>query len=624
MANIQVMRFETKAELGAQVQLVQHIDGTTRPETASDPSIVSVHEPVELGAIEHLGGQGMAAARSALDAILATRSKKGRPPKQCVDFLFAGPPPYGEPGAWAPARELEWANAEHEALRELVGPNSIIVTHDLHRDETSPHTQSLVVPIDSQGRLGWCHVRDEACKRLRPELDRMRDEAEKLIAKRRAAGEDVPDLPPPSTKSRYGLLQDWLYYRVSRRFGLERGVVGSEATHEQIDRTKAAEAAAERAERNAKEAEVRAELAEVERGAAQRHAEELAHDNRIDSVLEKVREEKLDHLRASADAEVERTGEAARVRSELVAEVRTLAARRDATRVELDAEDRALAHRRDVASMLPGAARVVAEHEWAAVRSARVDRALRVRRLRTSERIRRRERDSEVRDVEEAVSERRRALDAERTAIRQRESAADVRDADLVLREEAVGGRESAAKAHVDDLDRREKAVAAGEGRVRAGFAGVLHTAGDLLRSHRRVLGRLSAWAQRLIGRSAELDQRQADLNLADQQTATIIQGRLTELAQLDDRIARRRVELGVLERCAAVARTMDAGGVFGVLREEFARDGVQLSPRLGPVLDGCATQRSPAPLLESRRVRELHEAHESARRRQGKGEGRA
>ena len=249
MANIQVMRFETKAKLGAQVQLVRHIDGSTRPETASSSSIVSVHGDVELGAIEHLDGEGMGAARAALDAVLAARSKKGRPPKQCVDFLFAGPPPYTDEGAWSPARELEWGRETNAALRELVGPNSIIVTFDLHRDEASPHTQGVVVPIDSKGRLGWCHVRDEAAKRLRPKVARMRKDAQARIDQRRAAGEEVPDLPPPSTKSRYGVLQDWLYYRVSRRFGLDRGLVGSEAQHEQIDRQKAVEASELRAQR---------------------------------------------------------------------------------------------------------------------------------------------------------------------------------------------------------------------------------------------------------------------------------------------------------------------------------------------------------------------------------------
>ena len=259
MANVQVMRFETKAKLGAQAQLVNHVNGTTRPETSRDPGVVSVHGDVELGAVVHLAGEGMGAAREALDAALASRSGKGRPPKQCVDFLFAGPPPCAELGAWSPDRELAWYDATRDALRELVGERSVIVTCDAHRDETSPHVQALVVPIDSTGRLGWCHVRDEAAKRLRPEVAKMRAEAEQRIAQRRAAGEDVPDLPPPSTKSRYGVLQDWLYYRVSRSHGLDRGVPGSEAKHEEIDRSKAAEARELRARSSAEALERDAE-----------------------------------------------------------------------------------------------------------------------------------------------------------------------------------------------------------------------------------------------------------------------------------------------------------------------------------------------------------------------------
>ena len=319
VANVQVMRFETKAKLGAQVQLVQHIDGSTRPETARDPDVVSVHGDVELGAIVHLDGEGMSAARNALDAILATRPKKGRPPKQCVDFLFAGAPPYGETGAWAPAREIEWAKETNAALRELVGPNSVIVTFDLHRDETSPHTQGVVVPIDSKGRLGWCHVRDEACARLRPEVARMRADTQRRIEERRAAGEDVPDLPPPSRKSRYGVLQDWLYFRVSREFGLDRGVVGSQAKHEDIDRTKAIEAREERARREAEGGEQRVDQAvrdyqtlEAAVGELEEQRERLVGEvSVLDGERHEVRERRDAELRALAEATEKREREEA-------------------------------------------------------------------------------------------------------------------------------------------------------------------------------------------------------------------------------------------------------------------------------------------------------------------------
>ena len=243
MASIQVMRFETKSKLAEQGQLVAHLNGKTRPVTARDAAAVRLDDPVELGAVMPLDGVGMAVARAVLDRALAARkTKRGRRAKECVDFLFAGPPPYGD-DAWPVERELAWYEATRDVLRELVGPRSVIVTCDGHRDETSPHVQGLVVPIDSRGRVGWCAVRDESCRRLRPLVDEMRVKAQKRIDERRADGEVVADLPPPSTKSRYGVLQDYVYFKVSRGFGLERGEVGSQAVHQDVDRTKAAETA---------------------------------------------------------------------------------------------------------------------------------------------------------------------------------------------------------------------------------------------------------------------------------------------------------------------------------------------------------------------------------------------
>ena len=243
------MRFATKARLADQAQLAQHYDGTTRPETAVAAAVVAALNPQNPDAVAvlHLGGVGMRMARQALDAALAARSKRGRPPMEIVDLLFAGPPGYDTAERWSPARERLWYYATDDVQREILGPNSQIVTSDAHRDETSPHVQTLAIPFDSEGRLGWCHVRDEACRRLRPVVATLRTQAQAELDQRRAAGETLPDLPPLSTKSRYGILQDFVYYRVSRPFGLERGQVGSQAKHHEIDRQQASERAAERA-----------------------------------------------------------------------------------------------------------------------------------------------------------------------------------------------------------------------------------------------------------------------------------------------------------------------------------------------------------------------------------------
>ena len=336
MASIQVMRFETKAKLGAQVQLVRHINGTTRPETAQDKAVVRLRDPAELGAVVPLDGEGMGVARAALDKAMAARkSKRGRPPNECIDFLFAGPPPHGTADSWPVERELAWYEATRDVLREIVGPRSVIVTCDGHRDETSPHVQGLVIPIDSRGRVGWCAVRDETCRRLRGRVDEMRAAVESRIAQRRAAGEVVPDLPPPSVKSRYGVLQDYVYFRVSRRFGLERGEVGSQAVHADVDRTKAAEAAllaaktrhAQIEARTAKQLErerVRAEQLRVEREAVAVAAADVERERAAVSGSLEIRTRERDVARAERDS----------ARDDVLDERASIDARVSAARVE--------------------------------------------------------------------------------------------------------------------------------------------------------------------------------------------------------------------------------------------------------------------------------------------------
>ena len=72
--NTQVLRFETKAKL--QAQLVKHVAGETRPETARDSTVVSVHgEGQRLPAILNLGGVGLTAARQRLDEVRPPRRK---------------------------------------------------------------------------------------------------------------------------------------------------------------------------------------------------------------------------------------------------------------------------------------------------------------------------------------------------------------------------------------------------------------------------------------------------------------------------------------------------------------------------------------------------------------------
>ena len=254
--NIQVMRIETYKKLDE--RLVAHVKGVTRPPTARpvDQSIVSVHEPVELGAIVELDGAGAGAGREAIERTRPTG--RGRKPGEAIEILLAGPPPYGDPGQWSNARELEWARASLEWVRETIGPESVIVTAALHRDETSPHVQAVVVPVH-KGRLGWTRVRDAAAVR---------------------AVEQGTSDPERGRKSKYAALQDDYQARVGRRFGLGRGRVGSEAKHEAIDRAKAVEAREAHARASTAKLQATAQEYRDETGAASDRVVQLEADER--------------------------------------------------------------------------------------------------------------------------------------------------------------------------------------------------------------------------------------------------------------------------------------------------------------------------------------------------------
>ena len=125
----------------------------------------------------------------------------------------AGPLPFDGTGGtpWAPEREREWAHAAYAWARSILGPESVVAAAGWHRDEAAPHVHVLAVPRPEggSGRIGWCAVRDAAVSR---------------ICGGGRAG------------SKYRVLQDDFHARVSHRFGLGRGEVGSEAVHEAIDR----------------------------------------------------------------------------------------------------------------------------------------------------------------------------------------------------------------------------------------------------------------------------------------------------------------------------------------------------------------------------------------------------
>ena len=309
----QVLRFRVRRTLDT--HLVRHVEGKRRhPTTRATATVDGGPGYVDLG------GVGLAAARAAVEAHWPTG--RGRKPHQALDMVFAGPPPYvipdrdqdgkvvtkkdenGEPrplykpnpGRWPPERELEWAKAVAATLPELVGDESVVASVTLHCDELSPHVQAVVVPVRDR-KLGWCRVRDGVAARLAPEVKEARKEAV-------GRGEEAPQL---STRTRYGILQDALYWRVSREYGLSRGQVGSEATHVEIDRAAAAEARegqalyeAEQARATAKEAAAAAD--------ASRRARSEHHDQAVVNLAaaREARQDRATAERERATAQTER------------------------------------------------------------------------------------------------------------------------------------------------------------------------------------------------------------------------------------------------------------------------------------------------------------------------------
>ena len=290
MAGVQVVRFKSRPKLEG--QLVAHVAGETRPETARPVEPVTVqlerHPPVTLREVWKLGGEGYAAGAAAVRKHWPTG--RGRKPHEVLGVMIAGPPPYGDPDEWSPEREFEWALASHRWMLKAFGPDVVEVTSAFHRDESSPHVQSMVIPIH-KGKLAWKAVRDAAAKRAR------------------AAGVQ------PTGRTAYGTLQDWYHEEVGRRFGLERGEVGSQAKHQAVDRAKAAER--------------RVEVAKAR--------EQEADDERTRIVREKDREfVMLDRVR-EARAEEERPHVAQAV--ELVMAVQALSARHHRLRDDLAADE---------------------------------------------------------------------------------------------------------------------------------------------------------------------------------------------------------------------------------------------------------------------------------------------
>ena len=419
----QILRIETYKRLDE--RLVSHVKGVTRPPTARpvDPDIASVHpEQPPLGPIVELGGEGAGAARELIERTRPTG--RGRKPGEAIEILMAGPPSYGSADQWSDVRELEWARESVAWTQRIIGPDSLIVTAALHRDEKSPHVQMLVVPVH-EGRLGWTAVEERRGR------------------------------PPRARTVSPGRGRSTRVFRMTTTPALG-AVSGSRGVRSGAKQRTRRSTARRLPAPSSSDAVSNGSMSGASLSAALREAAAAEHDARIDALLAEVADEK-----AAQAAESERKA----VEAAKAAELReTLAGAR-------------VAFERDRASMLAAAARVVSEQitEQASELVVLRQEADKLDRRLVKARIARAEVDQHVqvkrRELPELDEKARVAFDAESTAALER---------DRLDRE--AGEAEAARDRARHERDEAERDAGQARNFDAAAFAGLVLRVADRLR----------------------------------------------------------------------------------------------------------------------------------------------
>lgn len=184
----------------------------------------------------------------------------------CVEFLLSASPSYFRPdcpkraGYYEPEKLDNWLEATHQWLADEYG--ECIVRAELHLDEATPHIHAYFVPLDDQGQLRCNHFFNG-----RQKIHSFQDS----------------------------------YYETMRLIGLERGIKGSRAQHQDIkdfyrivesgrdlgvsdlnsEQLKAKAADRDRATRSKEEIEATAKALSVENELLQKRIQELEKDNQL-------------------------------------------------------------------------------------------------------------------------------------------------------------------------------------------------------------------------------------------------------------------------------------------------------------------------------------------------------
>ena len=271
VAGEQIVR--TKKRYQFHAALPAHLDGRERARLNLRPLVVLVN--------------GVEAAREALAAAKANKGR-GRPGSiECVKFVFGGPPPLDSPDAWPQDRVAAWMQANVDWVQTCAGPHAVIATVFYYPDERSRYQHLLLIPITDKGRLSWT-----------------------ALERKFALNPKVPSRLILSS------MQDRYQQEVGKRFGLERGEIGSRRKHEAINRPKGflervLEAPSTRSDQQRAEAALlRAKAADRERDhAVQRQCEAEAERDRALDVAASAEADRdgADEERAQAVVKATRT-----------------------------------------------------------------------------------------------------------------------------------------------------------------------------------------------------------------------------------------------------------------------------------------------------------------------------
>ena len=305
----QVLRFENRPTLDSALEAHNRGDADARPDEAAGRAMYDGRAAIDLGSEPEQ-------ARLLIAQALMIR-RRGRKGDHITEFMIAGPPPFESEDAWPVERLDAFARDSTQWLRDILPDGVPLHTVSMHVDERSPHIQGCLPNITF----------DDA-ERTRPRVswDRTLSSMTATAVKRLIeAGE--PTSTNYTDRQRLSIIQDSFQAEVGRRYGLDRGEIGSKRPHEppdrerglserlsdtdRINRATAERAAAEAAARSAAEEradETAAQLADEQRRAAALAEAKAAAEERAEKAETRASEQAK--LRAAADSQA--AAEAAR------------------------------------------------------------------------------------------------------------------------------------------------------------------------------------------------------------------------------------------------------------------------------------------------------------------------